>query len=161
MIRKKKIGFSVLDMVLLVLVAVCILSTVFHDQIRVFLGAGEEETVEITFLVENVTKEARNHPVSGEEIVLADTKIPLGILVSVSETKGVYASVSDPDNTIEVMTLTCKLQASASSEENGYRVAGTSIKPGVTLSVETPSASFVMVVTMVKPMDNVKNAEEE
>lgn len=155
MIRKKKIGFSVLDVVLLVLVAVCILSSVFHEQIRLFLGAGETEEVEITFLVEKVTAEARNHPVSGEEIVLADTKLSLGTLVSVLENKSVYESASDPEDTIEVLTLTCKLKAKAKETESGYQVANTNIKPGVTLSVETPSASFVMVVTMVKTIENM------
>ena len=64
--QRKKIGFSVLDVILFVLAAVCVLATVFQSQIRSFLGRADGETVEITFLVENVTEEAHNHPEAGE-----------------------------------------------------------------------------------------------
>ena len=153
--EKKKIGFSVLDIVLMVLVAACVLSTVFQEQIRTFLGERVEVSAEVTFLVEHVTDGARNHPVSGEEVFLAENGISLGKLVSVSENKSVYESLSDMEETIEVSTLTCKMLSVATEEENGYHVSGTVVKPGTELSVETESASFVMIVTMVK------SAEEE
>ena len=38
-------------------------------------------------------------------------------------------------------------------EEAGYTLAGVSIKPGVYLTAHTPTASFVMMITMVKPIE--------
>ena len=54
---------------------------------------------------------------------------------------------------IEVLTLTCKMEATANETENGYTVAGVSVKPGSVLTVETPTASFVMTVIMIKNPD--------
>lgn len=152
--KKRKIGFSVLDMVLLVLAAACILSSVFQDQIRSFLGESKGEKVEITFLVENVTEEGKNHPLAGEEILLTDTRTPVGTLLSVTESKSVYENVSDPEDEIEVLTLTCKVISQAEVTESGYQISGVMLKPGASLSVETPTASFVMLVTMVKTIEN-------
>lgn len=154
--KKKKIGFSVLDVALLVLVAVCVLSTVFQKQIHRFLGQEEKESVEVTFLVENVTEAARNHPRSGEVVSLAENFAELGTLTSVTENKSVYESLSEPGETIEVMTLTCKLSALTVETENGYRFEDVYLKPGAQLSVQTPTASFVMIVTMVKPIENIE-----
>ncbi|MBR3836895.1 MAG: hypothetical protein IKJ74_02005 [Clostridia bacterium] len=153
MIRKRKIGFSVLDVVILTLVAACILSTVFQDQLRTFLGQSDGVAVEVTFLVENVTEASRNRPLAGEEVTLADTGASLGTVLSVMENKNLYESVSDPSDTMEVLTLTCKIQTTAVKTETGYEVQGASVKPGGTLSVETPTASFVMLVTMVKEIE--------
>ena len=152
--NKKNFVFSALDVVLLTLVAVCILSTVFQKQIHRFLGQEEMDAVEITFLVENVTDAARNHPKSGETVTFAETAVELGTLVSVTENKSVYESLSEPEETMEVMTLTCKLSAEAVQEESGYRIGDEVLKPGAQLSVQTPTSSFVMIVTMVKPIEN-------
>ncbi len=152
--KKRKIGFSVLDMVLLVLVAMCILSSVFQEQIRSFLGNHKEEMAEITFLVENVTTTAKNHPLAGEEVVLADTHTTIGTLSSVTENKSIYENVSNPDDTLEILTLTCKVTCEVEKTESGYQLDGISIKPGATLSVETPTATFVMLITMVKTVEN-------
>lgn len=154
--QKKKFIFSALDVVLLTLLTVCVLSTVFQKQIHRFLGQEEKEAVEVTFLVENVTEAARNHPRSGETVALAENMMELGTLVSVTENKTVYESLSDPEETIEVMTLTCKLSAEAVETENGYRFGDVFLKPGVQLSVQTPTASFAMIVTMVKPIENME-----
>ena len=156
MIRKRKIGFSVLDVVILTLVAACILSTVFQDQLRAFLGQDDGEAVEVAFLVENVTDASRNRPLAGEEVTLADTGASLGTVLSVMENKNLYASVADPSDTMEVLTLTCKIQTAAKKAETGYEIQGVSVKPGATLSVETPTASFVMLVTMVKEIETME-----
>lgn len=154
--EKKKIGFSVLDIVLLGLVVACVLTTVFQEQIRIFLGEREEVSVEVTFLVEHVTDGARNHPVSGEEVCLAENGISLGKLVLVTENKNVYESLSEMEETIEVSTLTCKMLSSAVEEENGYVISGTTVKPGAEFSVETETASFMMIVTMVKSAEDAE-----
>ncbi|MBR2616126.1 MAG: DUF4330 family protein [Clostridia bacterium] len=154
MTRKSRIGFSVLDLVLVVLVAACILSTVFQDQIRGFLGTDSGENVEVTFLVEKVTEEARNHPEAGETVLLGENGAPLGTIRSVSEMKSVYASILNSEDEMEVLTLTCKMEAKATETELGYEIAGVTVKPGATFAVQTPSASFVMLVTVVKPIEN-------
>lgn len=153
MMKKKKIAFSVLDLIFLVLVAVLILSTVFQDQVRSFLGETDDKKVEITFLVENVTESARNHPVAGEKIYLAGNHLPLGELSSVVENKTVYKNVNEEEDTVEILSLTCKATSSAEKGERGYEIAGLFVKPGSTLEAETDSATFQMVVTMVKPME--------
>jgi len=151
--RKKRIGFSVLDMVLILLVLACILSSVFQDQIRSFLGEEIGPRVEYTFLIQNVTKEAKNHPLIGEEILLSDSGESIGTLLSVESKKNVFQSQDNPDDQVEILTLTCKASAVVEERENGYEIGGILIKPGAELSVETLSASFVMVITMVKTVE--------
>ena len=41
--EKVNFGFSVMDAILIVLAAACILSSVFHDQIRSFLRNDEKD----------------------------------------------------------------------------------------------------------------------
>ena len=151
--QKRKIGFSVLDVVLFILAAVCVVSTVFQSQIRAFLGRGEGKVVEITFLVENVTEEAHNHPSAGEEMVFSPSNLYFGKLLSIAESKTVYQNQEDVNDWIEVLTLTCKMEAKAKETDLGYTVAGFSVKPGSVLTVETPTASFAMTVTMIKSAD--------
>lgn len=151
--KKSKIGFSVIDLVLLTLAVSCVLSVVFQDQLRSFLGEEEKTEVEYTFLIENVTDAARNHPVAGEEVILADEKISFGAIHSVSENLSVYQSLDNEDDKVEILTLTCKARVQATKKENGYYVSSTAVKPGAEISVETKSSSFVMIVTMVKPIE--------
>lgn len=151
---KKKIGFSVIDMVILVLTAVCILSVCFRDQLRSFLGKEVGETVEITVLIENVTEEGKNHPLAGEEIILSKTGTVLGTITNITENTTVYQNTVSPDDTVEIMTLTCKVQARAVASESGYTVSSVSVKPGATLSAQTESASFVVMIAMIKPADS-------
>lgn len=151
--KKRRIGFSVVDLVLLTLAVACVLSVVFQDQLRAFLGEEEKTEIEYTFLIENVTDEARNHAVAGEEVILADEKIPFGIISSVSENLSVYQSLDNEDDKVEILTLTCKAKVQATKTETGYYVSSTAVKPGAEISVETESASFVMIVTMVKPIE--------
>lgn len=152
-IKKSKIGFSVIDLVLLTLAVACVLSVVFRDQLRSFLGEEEKTEIEYTFLIENVTEEAKNHPVAGEEVILAAEKIPFGTITSVSENLSVYQSLDNEDDKVEILTLTCKAKVRATKTENGYYVSSAAVKPGAEISVETESASFVMIVTMVKSME--------
>ena len=151
MIRKQKIGFAVVDMILLVLALSCVLSAVFQDQLRSFFGQEKGQEVEITFLVENVTQKGKNHPVAGEEILLTDTNMVLGTILSVTENKTLYQNTLSPDDTLEIASLTCKAVATLEEDEAGYTLSGVSIKPGAYLAAHTPTASFVMMITMVKP----------
>ncbi len=151
--KNRKIGFSVIDLVLLTLAVACVLSVVFQDQLRSFLGEEEKTEIEYTFLIENVTDEARNHPVAGEKLILADEKIPFGTISSVSENLSVYQSLDNEDDKVEILTLTCKAKVQATGTETGYYVSTTAVKPGAEICVETESASFVMIVTMVKPIE--------
>ena len=150
--KKRKIGFSVLDLILLSLVGTLIVSVVFQNQIRSFLGEEEKVSLEYTFLIENVTKEAKNHPVAGEEVILADEKLPFGEITSVTENLSVYQNLENEDDTVEILTLTCKATVRATETEAGYFVSSTAVKAGAEISVETESASFVMIITMVKPV---------
>ena len=145
-----KWGFSVVDMILLVLAAALLFSVVFRDQIRSFLSAQEKVQIEYTFLVENVTEEAKNNPKKGENLVLSEKQIVLGEIVGITETKKEYQSVSDPEEKTSVITYTCKANVFARSTERGYEVQGVFVKPGAEFAVETETASFSMVVTMVK-----------
>ncbi len=153
MMEKKKIGFAVVDMILVVLALACILSVVFRDQIQSFFGQDRGEEIEITFLVENVTQKGKNHPTAGEEILLTETGVVLGVIESVSENKALYQNTLSPDDTLEISSLTCKVRCEAQKEETGYLLSGISLKPGVYLSAHTPGASFVMMITMVKPIE--------
>ncbi len=146
----RKIGFSVLDLILLILAASCVLSAVFQTQIRAFLGADAGEKIEYTFLIENVTKEARNHPVAGEELILAENLASFGTLTSVEEKKSVFQSIENPEEQVEILILTCRATVKAKETQAGWEVAGCRIKPGAEFSVQTPTASFVMLITMVK-----------
>lgn len=148
-----KFGFSVIDMILIVLVAACILSSVFGAQIRAFLGNEESVEIEYTFLVENVSDEARNYPAEGEKLLKAEDLSSLGFLVQITETEKNYQSVSDPEDKLDVITLTCKARAVANDTDEGYVLSGERIKPGAELSVQTESATFTMVVTMVKAVN--------
>ena len=128
-IKKSKIGFSVIDLVLLTLAVACVLSVVFRDQLRSFLGEEEKTEVEYTFLIENVTEEAKNHPVAGEEVILAAEKLPFGTITSVSENLSVYQSLDNEDDKVEILTLTCKAKVRATKTENGYYVSSAAVKP--------------------------------
>lgn len=152
-IKKRKIGFSVVDLILLILAVSCVLSVVFQDQLRSFFGEEEKVELEYTFLIENVTEAARNHPVAGEEVILADQKMPFGSVTSVTENRSVYQSLDNEDDKVEILTLTCKAKVQATKTDAGYFVSSTAVKPGAQISVETESASFVMIVTMVKPVE--------
>ena len=153
MMQRKKIGFAVVDMILLVLAAACILSVVFQDQLQSFFGQDEGYEVEITFLVENVTQKGKNHPVAGEEILLTEADLVLGKIDSVSENKALYRNTLSPEDTLEIASLTCKAVATLSKDQAGYSLSGVSIKPGAHLSAHTSTASFVMMITMVKPIE--------
>ena len=146
---KRRIGFSVVDIALLVLIAACILTAVFQNQIRNFFQQEGAVTVKLTFLIENVTEKANNYPTAGEKLYLSESKVFFGELVSVSEqNKTVYQSTENPEESIEVLTLRCEMTTRANPGENGYTAAGVTLKQGASFSVETESASFVMVVIM-------------
>lgn len=151
--KRNKIAFSVVDLILLILVLACFLSAVFQNQIRSFFGQEEGETVEVTFLIEHVTQKGKNHPVAGEKLVLTESQRALGTLLSVSESSDLYQSIRNPEEQISIRTLTCKVQTKAVSEDRGYFVGEVLLKPGAQFAAETPSASFVMMVTMVKPVE--------
>ena len=150
----RKIGFSVVDLILLILAFSCIISAVFQTQIRAFFGAEEGVKIEYTFLIENVTEEARNHPVAGEELILAENLASFGVLTSVEEKKSIFQSIENPEEQIEILILTCRAAVTAKETEAGFEVAGFRVKPGIQFSVQTPTASFVMLITMVKVMEN-------
>jgi len=148
--RKRKIGFSIVDLILILLIGACVLTSVFGDQIRRFLGRETGTVVEYTFLIENVTEEAMNHPETGEMLVIPSTGKSLGVLLSVEEKKSIFQNVENADDQVEILTLTCKASVHAEETEAGYRVGEALIKPGATFSLETPTSSFAMVITMVK-----------
>lgn len=137
-------------MILLVLAAALLISVLFRDQLRSFLSAQEKIQIEYTFLVENVTEEAKNNPKKGEKLILSEKQISLGEITSIAETRKEYQSVSDPEEKTSVLTYTCKATLLARSTDRGYEVQGTYVKPGAEFAVETETASFSMVVTMVK-----------
>ncbi len=151
--KKSKFGFSVVDLILLTLAVACVLSVVFQNQIRAFLGEEEKVELEYTFLIENVTEEAKNHPVAGEELLLADERISFGSITSITENRSVYQSLDNADDTVEILTLTCKAKVRATKTEAGYYVSSTAVKAGAEISAETDSASFMMILTMVKPIE--------
>lgn len=148
--KRIKWGFSVVDMILLVLVAALVVSLLFGDQLRAFLSASDNVQIEYTFLVGNVTEEAKNNPKKGEKILHSERRIPLGEIVNITQAEKEYQSVSDPEEKTSVLTYTCSARVSAQKGERGYEVEGIFIKPGAQFSVETETASFSMVVTMVK-----------
>lgn len=148
--NKRALGFSVIDIILLLLVAVCILTAVFRTQLHHFLGREEQVQVEYTFLVRNASEDAKNYPKEGEEIYLSDSSQPLGVIGQITRTEKKYQEVEDPEDTLKVVSLTCQASVKAYSGETGYSVGNTKIKPGAQLSVYTDSASFTMTVTMVK-----------
>lgn len=151
--RKSKIGFSVLDVFLILLVAVCILSFVFRDQIRGFLSGEEGVKIEYTFLIQNVDEKSRNYPKVGEELFHSEDLAAMGILRQASEAEKEYQDASDPEHGVKIKTLTCRAEATAKLTERGYVVGNAVIKPGSELAVETETAGFTIIVTMVKSVE--------
>jgi len=152
--RDSKVGFSVLDIFLFLLVAICILSFVFRDQIRGFLSGDEGVKIEYTFLIQEASEKSRNIPEVGEEIIDSADGSSLGILTGVSEAEKEYRGSEEEGDTIRVKTLTCRAEATARQSQRGYLLGNTVVKPGAEVEVETERASFTMIVVMVK------NAEE-
>lgn len=155
--KKSKIGFSVLDVLLLVLAAVCVLSFVFRDQIRGFLSGDEGVEIEYTFLIQNASEQARNCPEKGEELFYSKDLSSLGVLTRVASAEKEYHDRIDEEEeeteTIKIKTLTCSATTTAKMTERGYVVGNTVIKPGAELQVETENDSFVMIVTMVRTLE--------
>ena len=147
------IGFSVLDLFLVLLAAVCILSFVFRDQIRGFLGGEEGVRIEYTFLIQNVSEKARNLPKAGEELFCVKDQASLGVLTKMSEAEKEYHGSEDEEDVIFVKTLTCSAEATARLSERGYVLGSSVIKPGAEITVETEEASFTMVITMVQSVE--------
>ncbi len=145
-----------MDVFLILLTAVCILSFVFRDQIRGFLSGEEGVRIEYTFLIQNADEKARNYPKVGEELFHSKDLASLGILNQISETEKEYRDTQDdPDSqaSVKVKTLTCKAETTAKLSERGYVVGNTVIKPGAELTAETETASFTIIVTMVKSVE--------
>ena len=149
--KKIKLGFSVLDVFLIVLAAVCVLSFVFRDQIRGFLSGEEGVEVEYTFLVQNASQEARNIPEVGEEMYLSRGHASLGTLTQVAVSEKEYHGSCDEEDEdiIKIKTLTCKATAKAKLADRGYVVGNTVIKQGAELKVETENASFTLIVMAI------------
>ena len=151
--KKSKIGFSVLDVLLLVLAAVCVLSFVFRD----FLSGDEGVEIEYTFLIQNASEQARNCPEKGEELFYSKDLSSLGVLTRVASAEKEYHDRIDEEEeeteTIKIKTLTCSATTTAKMTERGYVVGNTVIKPGAELQVETENDSFVMIVTMVRTLE--------
>lgn len=148
--KKSRIGFSVLDMILLVLLAVSILSTAFQEQIRTFLSGEEGVEIEYTFLIENASEDAKNVPREGETLILSEDGTELGQIVQITESHTTYFGQDDPEDQIRIKTLTCKARVVVKEGQRGFLLEGRSMKPGAQFSVTTESAGFTMVVTMVK-----------
>ena len=151
--KKSRIGFTVLDVFLVLLAAVCILSFVFRDQIRGFLSGEEGVKIEYTFLIQNADEKARNYPKVGEELFHTQDLASMGVLNHTSETEKAYRDTDDEDDTVKIKTLTCRAEATARLSERGYVVGNAVIKPGAELVVETETSSFTMIVTMVKSVE--------
>lgn|GEM_PF-1570336 len=149
--RKYKIGFSVLDVFLLVLATVCILSFVFRDQVRGFLSGEEGVEVEYTFLIQNASDQARNTPEVGEEMIHSEDLSSLGVVTQVAAAEKEYHGSCDEEDEdiIKVKTLTCKASTKAKLSERGYVAGNALIKQGAELKVETESASFTMVIIAI------------
>lgn len=151
--KQSKIGFSVLDVFLILLAAVSVLSFVFRDQIRGFLSGDEGVEIEYTFLIQNVSEKARNYPVEGEELFHSADQASMGILTKVAETEKEYRDAEDEEDVVRIKTLTCNAAATARLTERGYVLGNAVVKPGAELMVETEQASFTMVVTMVRSVE--------
>ena len=149
--KKLKIGFSVLDVFLIVLAAVCALSFVFRDQVRGFLSGEEGVEIEYTFLVQNASEQARNIPAVGDQMYLSEDMSALGVLTQVAVSEKEYHGSCDEEDedTIMIKTLTCKASSKAKLGERGYVVGNTVIKQGAELKVETENASFTMIVMAI------------
>lgn len=139
-----------MDVFLILLAAVCILSFVFRDQIRGFLSGEEGVRIEYTFLIQNADEKARNYPKVGEELFHSGDLASMGILKQTSEAEKEYRDADDAEFSVKIKTLTCRAEATAKLSERGYVVGNAVIKPGAEIAVETESASFTMIVTMVQ-----------
>ncbi|MBQ3076052.1 MAG: DUF4330 family protein [Clostridia bacterium] len=151
--RRSKIGFSVLDMFLLLLAAVCVLSFVFRDQLRVFLSGDEGVKIEYTFLIQNASEKSRNCPSVGEELLLSKDLSSMGVLTQVTQMEKEYHGSDDEGDVVKIKTLTCNATATARLSDRGYVLGNAVVKPGAELIAETENASFTMIVTMVKNVE--------
>lgn len=148
--RKNRVGLTVLDLTLAVLIVAAVLSTVFYGQIHSFLKEEEMVTVTYTFLVENVTDAAVNLPSKGEILYDRETQLPLGTLTELSETRYTYANEADE---LTVSTLTCKAEAEAVNDNGTLYVSGLKIKKGESFTVTTATASFKMIIITADAVD--------
>lgn len=142
-----------LDVFLVLLAAVCILSFVFRDRIRGFLSGEEGVKIEYTFLIQNADERARNYPKVGEELFHSKDLVSMGILNHTSEAEKEYQDAEDAEHSVKIKTLTCRAEATARLSERGYVVGNAVVKPGAELVVETETASFTMIVTMVRSVE--------
>lgn len=151
--RKSKIGFSVLDMFIILLAALCVLSFIFRDQIRGVLSGDEGVKIEYTFLIQNASEKARNCPTVGEKIYQSKDLSPLGVLMQVAEVEKEYRGSDDEQDVMKIRTLTCNAAATARFSDRGYVLGNAVIKPGAEILAETENASFTMIITMVRTVD--------
>lgn len=151
--KKTALGFSVMDLILLILVVVCILSAVFRTQIHHFLGQEERISIQYTFLIQNASEDARNYPKEGEEIRLSDSYQSLGVIGQIMKSEKEYREIQDPEDTLKLTSLTCQAKAQAYETKQGFTVGSVQVKPGSQFFVQTESASFTMIVTMVKAIE--------
>lgn len=149
--KKSRIGMTLLDLILVVLIAAAVLSTVFNDQIRTFLKEEEMEKISYTFLVENVSDVAVNLPSKGETLYEKDSQTPLGVLTDLSETQRTYDN--DAGESTVLSTLTCKAQAEALRENGTLYVSGLKVKKGVSYTLTTDTASFKMIIIAVETVE--------
>ena len=148
--KRERAGLTILDVILAVLILAAVLSTVFYDQIHSFLREENAVRVEYTFLVENVTAAAVNLPKEGEELIEIGSQSSLGRLTNLTQSSHTYGN---GDDELTVSTLTCKAAADAVEENGMILVSGLKIKPGVTYTAVTASASFKMTIITVKTVD--------
>lgn len=148
--KKSRVGLTVLDLTLAVLIVAAVLSTAFYDQIHSFLKEEEMVQVNYTFLVENVTDAAVNLPSKGETLYEQESQSPLGTLTDLKETRYTYAGEGEE---LTMSTLTCKAQAEALSDGGALYVSGVKIKKGESLTVTTATASFKMIIIAVETVE--------
>ncbi len=148
----KRFGFSVMDLILLILIIACVVAGVFQEQLHSFFGEEEKVQVEYTFLIENVTAQSMNHPTAGDVMLHNNTREEMGVLLQVDEKKTTYQNIDRMDQQLEILTLTCKASASAKETKTGYVIGGVAVKPGAEIPIRTDRATFLIVVTMVKPV---------
>ncbi len=141
-------GFSVIDLVILLLAVVCVVTALFREPIRRFLGESTAVEVEYTFVIRDVTDETISRPQVGETITLLESSLPIGEILSLEEKPREY--VNEEEGTITISTLTCRAQVSVTEKESGYFAGEVEIKPGVKLSAKTETASFQMTIVMLK-----------
>lgn len=158
--EKKRIRFNVIDVLILLIAAGLIISTVMRYQSRTDLPKAEAQTaVEVKFLIENMSETLVSGVVFGESVYLVDSGRLFGTLKSADFQKAQIRCTKDDGTPVIIESdrsydVRGVLTAEGIFSERGFFLGGEQyLAPGLSLSIRTPSMTADILITDISVMD--------